>query len=370
MKIVYNTDQIYNHGGIEKVMATKVNYFAYQPDCEVYIVTTEQSKRHPCYLLDSKVTLIDLQIDYDRNQSYFTFTNVKKALIHFIRQRRLYNKMQPDVIISPNYNFDHFWLPFIKPKNSKLIKELHSSRFFEKEKREQKGLIKKVYWKFHDWIESRYYKVVVLNADEANYRPFNNVVILPNPVEPNDNTATLDKKKVIAAGRIAPVKGFDHLIKAWQIIHQTYPDWELHIYGDSYGDTKDKLQDQINSMFLQNVIHIMSSVENLTVTMLDYSIFVLSSETECFPTVLLESLSVGLPIVSYDCPNGPRNIIDNGVDGILIKNRNPENLAEGILLLMQDEQLRFSMGKMAKKNSEKFHTASIMINWMELFKKK
>jgi glycosyltransferase involved in cell wall biosynthesis len=366
MKIVYNTDQIYKHGGIEKVMATKVNYFVNEPNYEVFIITTEQKNHSPCYPLDKRVKLVDLKVNYDRIQSYFSFKNIKKAFVHFIRQRRIYNIMQPDVIISPNYNFDHFWLPFIKPKKTKLWKEIHSSRFQEPLQRKQNGFFNWFHWKIQDWIETKYDKVIVLNIDEVNYRPHNNVVVLSNPVEPFAGSANLDNKKVMAAGRIAPVKGFDQLIQAWALVHKQYPDWELHIYGDTYGDTKEKLQNQINSMFLQDVIYIMPSVENLTQTMLNYSIFALTSETECFPMVLLEALSVGLPIVSYDCPNGPRNIIIEKKDGILVKKRSPETFSKAIITLIQNENLRKKMGTLAKENSKRFHTQKIMNEWKQV----
>jgi len=369
MKIVYNTDQIYQHGGIEKVMATKVNYLVDQLDYEVFIVTTEQKNHVPCYPLDTRVTLVDLQVNYDRTQSYFSFTNAKKALVHIIRQRRLYKQMQPDVIISPNYNFDHFWLPFIKPKKTKLFKEIHSSRFQEPFLRKQKKILNWFYWKFQDWIEAKYDKVIVLNIDEVNYRPHNNVVVLSNPVEPFAGSANLDYKKVMAAGRIAPVKGFDQLIKAWSLVHKQYPDWELHIYGDDYNGTILALNELIKTIGLQDVVQIRSSVPNLMHIMQDYSIFALSSQTECFPTVLLESLAVGLPVISYDCPNGPRNIITANQDGFLVSECNISQFAEALLVLMQNNEIRKEMGENAKRNCERFHTNNVMKQWIHILNK-
>ena len=365
MKIVYNTDQIYQHGGIEKVMATKVNCLVVQPDYEVFVVTTEQKNHAPCYPLDTRVSLVDLQVNYDRTQSYFSFINVKKALLHIIRQRRLYKQMQPDVIISPNYNFDHFWLPFIKPKKTKLFKEIHSSRFQEPLLRKQKGFLNWFHWKLQDWIEGKYDKVIVLNKDEALYRPHNNVVVLPNPVEPFAGSAKLDTKKVMAAGRIAPVKGFDQLIQAWALVHKQYPDWELHIYGDDYNGTKFALNDLIKTIGLQDVVQFKSSVPNLMFTMQGYSIFALTSQTECFPTVLLEALTVGLPVVSYDCPNGPRNIITNNEDGFLVMECDISQFAGALQVLIQNNELRKQMGENAKRNCERFHTNNVMKQWMQ-----
>lgn len=366
MKLVYNTDQIYKHGGIEKVMASKANFFVEHAKFEVHIITTEQELKEPCYQLHEKIRHFDLGINYDRSRSYWSLYNLKKGALHCLRQYKHYKKMKPDVVISPNYNFDHYWLPFILPKKTKLIKELHSSRYYEAKSRKKKGLKNKLFWKLQDWIESKYDKIVVLNTDEVTYRPGTNVVCIHNPVENSNCLATMASKKVIAAGRMTPVKGFDDLIRAWHIVHFEFPEWQLHIYGDNYGDNKQKLQGLLEQLDLSNSIQLKPSVSNFIDTMTDYSIFALSSTTECFPTVLLEALSIGLPVVSYDCPNGPRHIISHEQDGILIKERNSHKFAQALISLIQDEKKRIVFSQKAKNNSAKFHTSTIMNQWVDL----
>lgn len=357
-KIVFNTDQIYLHGGIEKVMAVKANYFANLPGIQVYIVTTEQQGKEPCYLLDEKIKLIDLGINYCRDKSYFSKENILKAFKHYKSQKRLFKELNPDVIISPNYNFDFYWLPFIQ-RNSKKIKEIHSSRY-----RWSASLKNKI----NSWFESKYDTIVVLNPDEQKYFNLKNVVVIPNPVEIPEVQANLDKKQVIAAGRISPVKAFDHLITAWKQVYAKHPDWELHIYGQNYLNTEQQLQKLVQDFGLESVVHFKGSVANMTQTMLDYSIYAMSSVTECFPMVLLEALSVGLPIVSYDCPNGPRNIITDKADGFLAQHQNPFDLADKIMMLIEDKELLLQMGEYAKKNSVRFSTKNIMQIWLHLLK--
>lgn len=355
------------HGGIEKVMATKANYFAALPNVEVIILTTEQKNRTACYMLDARVKQIDLAINYNRSKSYFSAENIKKAVKHFFKQRKMLKKLQADILISPNYNFDHYWLPFIKPAKTKVIKEIHASGYNSPTKKENSSFANKLKWKFNDKLLSKYDFIVVLNEDEKSYQKTDNVVVIPNPIEIPKEQALLENKQVIAAGRIAPVKGFDQLITAWQLVHQKQPDWQLHLYGDAYADTKEQLQKQIDTCQLENVVLFKDSVSNIPNTMLDYSIYAMSSVTECFPMVLLEALSVGLPIVSYDCPNGPRHIITNDSDGLLVANQNPEALAEGLLNLIENENLRKALGKNAKINSSKFETVPVMQKWLGLF---
>ena len=362
MKIVFNTDQIYLHGGIEKVMATKVNYWAKLPHVEVYIVTTEQQGKKPCYALDERVKCIDLNINYNRSKSYFSIENVKKAYLHYKKQKALFKKLKPDVIISPNFNFDHYWLPFIKG-NSQLIKERHNSRYLEPQQRQNSSILGKLKFQLTDWIESKYDHMVVLNEDEAKYVRTGNAIVIPNPIDPTDLKAHLKNKQVMAAGRIAPVKGFDQLIEAWKVVHQYAPDWQLHIYGDQYGSTRQELEELILRYQLEEVICFKGAVNNIPTIMTEYNLYALTSVTECFPTVLLEALNVGLPIVSYDCPHGPRHIVTNGEDGVLAKNQDAKEFARHIIDLIQNPSKIQRMSTNAKQNSVRFSTASVMHQW-------
>jgi glycosyltransferase involved in cell wall biosynthesis len=365
MKIVFNTDQIYLHGGIERVMAIKANHFANIPDVEVYIVTTEQGSRATCYSLHEDIKLIDLAIGYNREKSYFSFENIKKAIVHKRKQRKLFKRLKPDIIISPNFNFDHFWLPFIKGE-AKLIKERHGSRYFENLTRNGTTILRKMRFRFMDWIDAKYDHIVVLNQDEKEFVYSGNAIVIPNPIDESSFVADMNQKKVIAAGRISPVKAFDQLINAWRIIVQKFPDWQLHIYGEDYLGTKELLQEKIYQYKLENVIVFCGSVDNIPKAMRDYSIYAMSSKTECFPMVLLEALSVGLPIVSYDCPTGPRNIIENNKEGFLVEDKNVYDLAQHLMILMNNLNLRKEFSVNSKLKLTHFETQTVMKKWLTL----
>ena len=100
---------------------------------------------------------------------------------------------------------------------------------------------------------------------------------------------------------------------------------------------------------------------------LDSSIFVMSSRYEAFPMVLLEAMACGVPCVSFDCPHGPRNIIRNGEDGLLVEYLNPQALADGICRLIEDEALRKQLGAKARQNIQRFSQSVVMHQWTELF---
>jgi glycosyltransferase involved in cell wall biosynthesis len=361
--ILITTDQIHRHGGIEKVMATKVNHWASLPDVQVSIITTEQNNLPPRYPLHQCVNLIDLGVNYNRQKSYLSLENIVKAFRHFFRQKAVITQLNPIAVISPSYSFDHFWLPFIK-KNALLIKEKHSSGYNLSPL--YSGFLARIKSYVNDWIATKYDHIIVLNEDEKQYLHTRNVRVIANPIELSALKAAQTTKQVIAAGRLSPIKGFDKLVYAWGIVHVAKPDWQLHIYGEDYLDTQQALQQQINALGLQNHVILKGSVPDIPKVMTDYSLYVMTSKSECFPMVLLEALSVGLPVVSVDCPHGPRNIVQHGEDGILVQPNDIDTLASVLVNLMNDQATRENMGDKAKYNIQRFSTAVVMQEWNNL----
>ena len=364
MKIVFSTDQTYLHGGIEKVMAEKANYFADVFGYDVTILTTEQKNNPPQYPISGKVKHMDIGVNYNRSKSYFSFENLKKLPLHFNKLKRALKQIDPDIIIICNYAFDFYYYPFIHPR-SKKIKEFHGSQYIRNNK------LTSIPSKLKNWIqlqiEKKYDVLLVLNPDEQKFFHSNNTAVIPNPIHISNLKAALDKKQVLAAGRISPVKGFERLIDVWAIVAKTYPDWELHIYGEEYLNTREILDLQIQKHGISKNIKFKGVTTDMRKTMLDYSLYLMTSHTECFPMVLLESLSVGLPIISFDVPTGPRNIITHGKDGILIQNNDISAFAETIKDLIQQASKLKEMGNKGKDSSYRFDNKVVMQQWKELF---
>ena len=371
MKIVYYTDQVYLHGGIERVLANKVNFWVNNKGFETHIVTSEQKGRPLCYPMDEKVIFHDLAINYNRKLSYLNPINFRKTFRHYLALKKKIKEINPDVTIVCNYAFDFYFLPFMHPTITK-IKEFHSSRHFDDIARTRnKGLLKKIYYKLNDYIESKYHYIALLTKDEEKYYKSNNTVVIPNALTniPNQS-AELVSKKVISAGRIAPVKGFEKLIHAWVFVARKNPDWTLEIYGNGEKNYINGLQDLIIRLNLQSKVILCGSTNNMKEKMLNASIYAMSSLTECFPMVLLESLSCGLPVVSFDCPNGPRNIVTNNKDGLLVENNNINEFANALFKLINNKELRSAMGKQGKLNIKRLKPKIVMEIWLELFNKR
>jgi glycosyltransferase involved in cell wall biosynthesis len=356
------------HGGIERVLANKINYLVEQEHAEVFLITTEQKNNKHCYNINNKLKQVDLEINYNRNISYFNPKNFLKIFKHFFKLNAAINKIKPDVVIVVNYDYAFYFIPFIHRK-SKKIKEFHSSRFFESvHRKKSKSFISKIKYRINDFVESKYDYLAVLTKDEQQHFSSKNTIVIPNGLEIKLNKiSNLSNKTAISAGRIAPVKGFEKLILAWKIVVSHHPDWQLNIFGEGDKDYLYSLQTLVNKNSLSNNLCFCGQTKNLQDKMAESSIYIMSSHTECFPMVLLESKTVGVPIVSFDCPYGPKNIISNNIDGILATNQDEKALAKAIIQLIDKKELRISMGEQALINVEKFSIDKVMKSWIALF---
>ena len=362
MKILFLTDQVYLYGGIEKVLSQKANYFAEILGDEVTIITYNQQNKKPSYSFSSKITFMDLGVNYEIGRSYFHPKNLKKVPRHIYGLKKVIHHLKPDVVISSSFGPDFYFLPFVASRIPK-IKEFHSTRFFSSKSISFKSLMMK---KMTDYMESKFAQLVILNEDEVKYFKSDNVTIIPNPAEIGVEKCNLEKKKIIAAGRISYQKNFEDLIEIGKKIFEEFRDWEIHIYGDDYLGRKDILQKVINDSDLQYNIFFKGTTPDLKKTFLEYSIYAMTSNHETFPMVLLEALSVGLPIVSYDCPTGPSRIITNAEDSFLVPYKNLDIFTEKLKLLMQNENLRQEMGIKAIENVQRFSIDKVMQQWKNL----
>lgn len=364
MKIVYVTDQIYLHGGIEKMLAQKINYWITNYGYEVVLCTSEQRNNDFVYDLDTKLKHIDLKINYYRSKSYFHATNLIKCIKHFNGLRKVIRNEKPDIIISVNYTPEQFFLPFIDKQIPK-IKEFHSSGITIKK---PDNLIDRLKHRLF-LLLSRYHAQVVLNVDEKKYYPFRHLHIIPNFIEIDVKTKQREREKtIIAAGRMAAVKQFDHLIQAWSHIAADFPDWQVKIFGNGDEQLSLQLRELIDKLEVPN-IYLMGATSHLDEEMQKASVYAMTSATECFPMVLLEAQKAGLPIISYDCPNGPRNIISTNLDGWLTPHNEIYIFAEKLKMLIKNESDRKTMGIAAKLNVNQFSSVIVMQQWNELFLK-
>jgi glycosyltransferase involved in cell wall biosynthesis len=363
MKIVYLMDQCYLHGGAEKILTLKINALIENYKHEVILVTTEQKSNKIIYPLNKSCRLVDLAINYNREKSYFQPINLIKVLNHYFKLKSFLKNNKPDCIISVSISPDQYFIPFIANKIP-TIKEFHSSGVSITK---PKSFIDKI--KHQLFLLLNYYTIkVVLNNDEVKYYPFKNIKVIPNFISLKNIGLVPKENIIIAAGRIAPVKQFDHLIGAWSMIAEDVPNWKIHIYGEGDEVFTQKLQHQIDQMQVPR-IELKGATQQLDRKMMGASIYAMTSKTECFPMVLLEAQQAGIVIVSYDCPNGPRNIIKHNENGILVLNQNVKQFSHELRSLIDQPEKISRMAINALESVEQFSESVVMNQWNELLKK-
>lgn len=169
-----------------------------------------------------------------------------------------------------------------------------------------------------------------------------------------------ESKKIISVGMLTKVKAYDRLVKiASKVLKDT--DWEWHIYGE--GPERHNIETWIRENELENKLILKGNVSNIYELYSDYSFFVMTSYFEGLPMVLLEAQANRLPVISFDCETGPSEIIEDGVNGILVENGNLEEMVEKMKLLMEDKELRIKYSRNSTKNLDKFSKEEIIEKW-------
>lgn len=372
MKIIFCIRGTFNSGGMEKVLSQKINYFYEKLGCECLIVTTDQKKRKDFFYFNENIKKIDLDINYEENKGSFlkkTIFFIIKQFIHKKRLKKIILKERPEVIISMG-DEEKLFLPKIKGK-TKTILEHHFFKEFKILESEKKSFLYKVRAKILSKLEGKlirkYDEFLVLTQEDKKYYNDERVKVINNALaDYPKNIANLEAKKIISVGRLEYQKGFDILIEIWKKIAKKYPDWSLDIYGE--GELREELQKKIDESDLSNSIFLKGREKNIQDKYLKASIYVMSSRYEGFGMVLVEAQACGLPIVSFDCPCGPKDIISNGKDGFLCKFGDIEEMASRISYLIENEEVRKIMGRKARENSLKFTEERIMKKWEDLLK--
>ena len=210
-------------------------------------------------------------------------------------------------------------------------------------------------------------KFIVLTSEDKGYwGDLPNMEVIANAKNKWENyTASLENKQVIAVGRYNFQKGFNRLIEAWRTVSDRYPDWKLKIVGN--GELRSDLEMLINKYNLNDTIELKESTSEILSEYLDASLLVMTSHYEGLPMVLLEAMSVGLPMVSFDCKCGPKDLITDGEDGFLVPEGNIPMLVERIIQLIENKNMRKQMGQAAQIKSAQFAESVIMEKWMQLF---
>ena len=374
LKIVYCTPALYMAGGVERVLTLKANYFAEHFGYDITIILTEGKEKPLFYPLSDKIKVINLDINFEE---LWTCSFVKKAFVYLKKQRifkkKLTNELmriRPDITISLLRREINF-INEIKD-GSKKIGELHVNRAnYRNFEAGDSNAIKNMFAKY--WMRNlvshlkRLDRFVVLTEeDKASWTELDNVEVIPDPLAFDiDKASPLTNKRVIAVGRYVYQKGFDLLLQAWAKVEKRHNDWELAIYG--MGD-RTPYEQIIEKMHIdRNRCHLNGPTDDIKQEYLNSSLFVFSSRFEGFGMVLIEAMACGLPVISFDCPCGPKDIVRYQEDGLLVPSGDVAELSDAIHQLLSDDALRHEMAKKAIVNVRRFQLPEIAERWKNLY---
>lgn len=374
LKIVYVTPALYMAGGVERVLTLKANYFAEHFGYDITIILTEGKDKPLFYPLSDKIKIINLNIGFEE---LWTCSFVKKIKVYLKKQRQFKQSltdelmhMRPDITISLLRREINF-INEIKD-GSRKIGELHVNRAnYRNFEANDSNFIKKLFAKF--WMHSLVSKlkqldrfVVLTEEDKSAWSELHNICVIPDPLSflPTQHSP-LTEKRVIAVGRYVYQKGFDLLLHAWAKIEKQCSDWQLAIYGDG---NRTPYEQQMKDLGIDGTrCHLNGPTADIQQEYINSSIFAFSSRFEGFGMVLVEAMACGLPVISFDCPCGPKDIIQDYADGLLVENGNIDKLAEAIIWMTQHPEQHRAMATKAIENVQRFSIEKIAEKWKSLF---
>jgi glycosyltransferase involved in cell wall biosynthesis len=363
MRIAYIVFDYHKPSGMERVLAKKANYLS-EHGYDVSIVALKAKDIKPFFEFDSRIMFYDLALSDD---------SLKYKPLFIDKLTKLFEKIKPDIAISTGISLTNYLYEVKDP--SKKVLEIHFAKYKRKfelatlDNYSLGRLITDFYSRKRTNIAKEYDRFVVLTEeDKLSWRGLENISVIPNPNSfiPTE-IAELTEKRVICAGHYKYQKGIDLLIDIWADINKEFSDWKLVIYGKK-GSKQKKIEKLVKKRGLSNSVEMHQATSNIEQEFLKSSVCVMTSRYEGFGMVLTEAMACGLPVVSYACKCGPRDIISDGEDGFLIDMFDRKTFVNKLSLLMNNYDLRVKMGKAAKSNVEaRFNEELIMSKWVSLF---
>ena len=348
-------------GGAERVLTNMANYFSMHGH-EISLLTFDDG-RSPSYNITGLVKWNPLNIS---GVSRSIIEGIIKNLRHIYILRKAILNSSPDCVISFMFTTNIMVLMATRFLSCKV---LISERNYPKYIRERRIIwiwLRKILYPLADHL------VVQTDSIKEIFQSHNrSVQVIPNPVciDPErikdmPEVLLTTCNKIVAMGSLTTQKGFDILIEVFANLYMHYSDWNLIILGE--GDLKSQLKSRTIELGIEHAVVFAGRVRNPFSIMSRCDLFVLSSRYEGFPNALLEAMCCGLPVVSFDCPTGPRQIIQHGINGLLVPPEDKDKLKRAIQCLMEKKEMRECMGKNAKYVSKRYAPDKIMTKWEKL----
>lgn len=376
MKLLYCIGSIQQKGGTEKVFANKANYFVDKLGYEVHLLVNE-STGESAYHYSDKIVVHNMNINNYLGTPvipYWSYNKMIKRLLDPYEKK--IKEINPDIIIVLQHSVDDFIIPVLK-LGIPTVREFHFSKkaVFELIKQMPQSVHKIRHYlqkkRLFKYIEKYDHVVLLTEADKKFSRYPNDNVVIPNVLDIENITLrdfSENHKRIISVGSMHDDrKGFEKQISIWKKIHNKYPDWKLDIFGD--GAFRNKLQQQIDESGLTNIVNLKGVTAEVDKEFRQSSFFLFTSKAEGLPMVILEAMSTGLPCVSYDCPDGPADIIRNNENGYLVVMDDEETMIQKISLLIENREKVIRLGTEAQRTAKNYLPEKVVPLWVDFFNK-
>ncbi len=347
-------------GGAERVMSIMANYWVVK-EWEITLLTFDDGTEPPFYDLDYRVCHIPLSIAGDSPNLFVSiWQNLKRIQI----LQSAIAQSKPDAVISFVDQVNVLTLLATRSLNIPVVvSERVDPALYS---------IGRIWEQLRRWTYPLADRLIVQTQGALSYFSSGRktrVCVIPNPVVlpirgKDISDRLLVERSLMAMGRLTQQKGFDLLLQAFARLKDHYPEWTLTILGE--GKLRTELESLRDSLGLCDRVHLPGVVKNPYKALVQADIFVMPSRFEGFPNALCEAMACGLPVISTDCPSGSREIIRDGVDGILVSNENVEALAAAMERLMSDEAERKRLSTRAPEVLERFSLEKVMGMWEKL----
>lgn len=374
MKLIYCMADVYNPGGMERVLLNKLRWLSARGGYELMLVTTDQNGRPPFYAFPPEVRMVDLGINYkadkDRNPVAKILSYFRKRRLHKKALTALLMKEKADIVVSL-YPSESSFIPSIKDGSKKVL-ELHFNKFFRLQYHRGGllGLADRYRTRQDERIVRRFDKFVVLTNEDAGYwGALPNLEVIPNAalVPPVKATSVAENRRVIAVGRLDYQKGFDRLLEAWALLPAALREtWRLDIFGQ--GEWEEMLKEKTWTLGIAASARINKPTNRIFEEYAASSFLAMSSHYEGFPMVMIEAMACGLPAVCFNFLCGPKDIITPGLNGIMVKEGDIPALADAMREIMEDPVMLQQMSLQALEISRTYSEAAVMARWEALFK--
>lgn len=360
-KIAFHLNSL-QQGGAERVVSNLANRFA-KEGYEVVIATEWYGTDE--FALDQKVRRVHVGLTKeDENRS-----RISKMLRRIWYLRRFMKKEKPDVVVAFTRGVLYRALAAGIGTGIPVVISVRTDPVGHYDKKADKLRIPLLFPHAAGCV----FQTEGAKAFFAPYLQENSRIIL-NPLNPKYvgvPEPTVRTKDVVQSGRLVDFKNQPMLIRAFLKVHEKHPDYTLKIYGpDSKDGTKEILESIIHENHAEDFVKLMGGSNTLEKDLANAALYAFSSDWEGLPNALMEAMALGLPVVSTDCPcGGPKTLIEDGVNGLLVPIMDEKAMTDGILRLIEDRELAERLGREARKISERANEDAVFEQWQTYLQK-